>query len=415
MIEARFDVFRMDKKRFYFAKVQDVDCNGPVKKICFRFTKAKDNHVEWLDFGSPLICPFRSKVVRVERKKKPVENGLNGSKALMIANIQPSPTESHLITNTPLNSNATENQVPKEIPCDKPDVPIPSDENIRYDFATTLASLSSSENKESYCVPQGRSSPVEVPSQSNVAPTEETLPRMPPANVVSNHIDDFVRGSSNIAETYSYGNGARNDVGNGSVDLPLKRIYQRPPDLVTHVPNVSSYSVHVNHGHPPQNGGNANMYGYSMIDDVSSSASVMPSVPPSDWSGLDMLAAVTFDAATSMTSSSSSYTNGVTPSSTISSMTASTPCDWSANNSYPSHHGFSYWPSHQYGSAPPQYVPMPPSRSDGLQYGSMPPSLNDGRSSRPYYGSMHGGVANHDYARQMSSSNNERSNDSRYG
>lgn len=31
-------------------------------KICFRFPKTKDDHHEWLDFGSPYICPFKSKV-----------------------------------------------------------------------------------------------------------------------------------------------------------------------------------------------------------------------------------------------------------------------------------------------------------------------------------------------------------------
>ena len=42
-------------------------------RICFRFPKTKDNHREWLDFGSPRICPHKSKVIKKERKD-PKEN-----------------------------------------------------------------------------------------------------------------------------------------------------------------------------------------------------------------------------------------------------------------------------------------------------------------------------------------------------
>lgn len=38
-------------------------------RICFRFPKTKDNHREWLDFGSPRICSFKSQVLRKQPKE----------------------------------------------------------------------------------------------------------------------------------------------------------------------------------------------------------------------------------------------------------------------------------------------------------------------------------------------------------
>jgi hypothetical protein len=42
-------------------------------RVCFRFPKTKDNHREWLDFGSPYICPFKSKVYK-QARKEPTED-----------------------------------------------------------------------------------------------------------------------------------------------------------------------------------------------------------------------------------------------------------------------------------------------------------------------------------------------------
>jgi hypothetical protein len=69
-MEAPFDVYRIDKQRYCWALVEDVDLTGPLKRICFRFTKTKDNHIEWIEFGSPRICRYRSKVVRKVSKAK---------------------------------------------------------------------------------------------------------------------------------------------------------------------------------------------------------------------------------------------------------------------------------------------------------------------------------------------------------
>ena len=69
---AQFDVFREDKQRFCWATVVEVDSNGPEMRICFRFPKTRDDHREWLDFGSPKICPYKSKVLSdVKRSDKP--------------------------------------------------------------------------------------------------------------------------------------------------------------------------------------------------------------------------------------------------------------------------------------------------------------------------------------------------------
>ncbi len=70
---AQFDVFRVDKQRFCSAKVLEVDCSGSTMKICFRFPKTKGGHQEWLDFGSPYICPFKSKVA-VKTAEEPVSD-----------------------------------------------------------------------------------------------------------------------------------------------------------------------------------------------------------------------------------------------------------------------------------------------------------------------------------------------------
>jgi hypothetical protein len=65
---AQFDVYREDKRKFCWAVVTEVDFSSPLKRICFRFSKTKDNHVEWVEFGSPHICRYKSKVMRKELK-----------------------------------------------------------------------------------------------------------------------------------------------------------------------------------------------------------------------------------------------------------------------------------------------------------------------------------------------------------
>jgi hypothetical protein len=402
MREALFDVFRMDKKRFFFARVLNVDFDGPVKRICFRFTKTKDNHIEWFDFGSPYICPFRSKVVRVERKKKAVQNnGVNGNVASMVTSIQPTPNMGLAPTAPPNISSALQaNESTAPVP---PENGNHSSRDV-YDFATTLASLSKSENNEIHHVPEGHMSCAARTGHSNDGQSEDPSSRRPStdlASKLSNVVikqEDSAPSASISAEKVNYGSTSRNDFTAGYVDLPLQRIYQRPPDFVTHAATVSSFTMNSNQVHSQPNVGDANTYEYPVVTGPTPSSSA-------DWSGLDMLAAVTFDAATFMVSTSS-YSNGITPSSTVSSVTASTPCDWSISNSYP-HHGYasSLWHAHSYVPAAAQYVPV--------QH-----SLGDGHPGRSYYDSMYtGGMNNaHDFSRQPSSNNgNSNSNKSRYG
>lgn len=67
---ARFDVYRHERQRYFFAVVKDVDFFGSVKRIFFHFAKTSDKFDEWVEFGSPRICAFNSKACPVKRKVK---------------------------------------------------------------------------------------------------------------------------------------------------------------------------------------------------------------------------------------------------------------------------------------------------------------------------------------------------------
>jgi hypothetical protein len=49
--------------------VKEVDFTGPVKRILFHFSKTHEKFDEWIDFGSPSICPFDSKVSILRQEK----------------------------------------------------------------------------------------------------------------------------------------------------------------------------------------------------------------------------------------------------------------------------------------------------------------------------------------------------------
>jgi hypothetical protein len=363
-------------------------------KICFRFTKTKDNHIEWFEFGSPYICPFRSKVLRVERKKKPVQNnGIKGTVASTMTSIQLTPNI-ELTETVPMISSTSTLRANESTVSSQPENGNSLSRDV-YDFATTLASLSNSENNEMSYVREGHIACIDMTSQAlQQRPSTDLASKL---NSVVIKQEDSAPPSSIIVDEVNRDSTSQNDYATGYVDLPLQRIYQRPPDFVTHPATVSSFSVNANPVHAQRNEGNANMYKYPVVAGPTSSASA-------DWSGLDMLAAVTFDAATSMVSTSS-YANGITPSSTVSSMTASTPCDWSVSNNYP-HHGYSssLWHAQSYAPVSAQYVPIHS-------------SLGDGHPGRSYYGSVYGGVSNtHDFSRQPSSNDETfNSKNNRYG
>jgi hypothetical protein len=85
--EARFDVFRPEKKRYFFAVVKEVDFAGPDKRVLFHFAKTNDKFDDWIKFGSPRIAAFKSKVVLVKKEKKPkkLENEIRAEKELSVA------------------------------------------------------------------------------------------------------------------------------------------------------------------------------------------------------------------------------------------------------------------------------------------------------------------------------------------
>jgi hypothetical protein len=72
---ARFDVYRHQSKRFCYAVVKEVDFTYDRNRILFHFTKTQDKFDEWIEFGSPRICAFKSKVVT--KKDKQVQNDEN--------------------------------------------------------------------------------------------------------------------------------------------------------------------------------------------------------------------------------------------------------------------------------------------------------------------------------------------------
>lgn len=67
---ARFDVKREAKGRFYSAIVKSVQFDESDKKILFHYSKSNDKYDEWIEFGSPRICAFKSKVPMEMEKKK---------------------------------------------------------------------------------------------------------------------------------------------------------------------------------------------------------------------------------------------------------------------------------------------------------------------------------------------------------
>jgi len=70
---ARFDVFRQGKEakpRYYSALVKELDSTGSVLKILFHYTKTNVKYDEWIEFGSPRICAYNSKVPFQEKKAR---------------------------------------------------------------------------------------------------------------------------------------------------------------------------------------------------------------------------------------------------------------------------------------------------------------------------------------------------------
>jgi hypothetical protein len=69
-LKARFDVYRHERARHFYAVVKDVDFSGPVMKIFFHFAKTNEKFDEWIEFGSSRICALNSKVAFVAKGAK---------------------------------------------------------------------------------------------------------------------------------------------------------------------------------------------------------------------------------------------------------------------------------------------------------------------------------------------------------
>ena len=74
-VKASFDVYREDKRRYCWGVVEDVDFSEQAKRIYFRFKKSKDNHVEWIDFGSPRIFIHKSKTAKKPKMQRKEHDG----------------------------------------------------------------------------------------------------------------------------------------------------------------------------------------------------------------------------------------------------------------------------------------------------------------------------------------------------
>jgi hypothetical protein len=76
LAEARFDVFRDDKKRFFSAVVMETDTTCMPMKILFHFLKTSSKADEWVEYGSDRIRPYKSvaPLTTKEQKRQRLEN-----------------------------------------------------------------------------------------------------------------------------------------------------------------------------------------------------------------------------------------------------------------------------------------------------------------------------------------------------
>ena len=223
--------------------MEDVDFTEQVKRIYFRFKKSKDNHVEWIDFGSNRICSFKSKTARkVPKTQKAEPNAAAASNATIV-----------------LNGNKT---MKLDAP---PSMNSDSDLNLKPNdntMSSNIPEVDTNSHMSQSCDPYAN-------HDSNSVPTPRSPDFVTPLNVLSFTLDNNrstqpqPHGSSELAVTETVGS--------------------QPP--VAASPTAQSSTLY-------RSGGSI----------------------PAGWSGLDILAAVTFDAApTTATTTSVPITDPTLP------------------------------------------------------------------------------------------------------
>jgi hypothetical protein len=186
-----------------------------------------------------------------------------------------------------------------------------------------------------------------------------------------------------------------------SLGQQSQRTYQRPPDFVTHSTNGSSFLLDASHRNRHSHGDTGNTMTHHGLSKVStptpSMSSTMTSGAPLDWSGLDMLAAVTFDAAASLDSSAPSYLYGMTPTSTIS----AAPSNWSSSSN-----DLHAWPQQQQQQQQQEHTQGRHAFMEGQQQQQQHVSS---------YNSVKGPNHTNFFPRQLPSDNGSSNNSNRYG
>jgi hypothetical protein len=365
-VKASFDVYREDKRRYCWGVVEDVDFSEQAKRIYFRFKKSKDNHVEWIDFGSPRICTFKSKT----KKKPKIQKKEHDGAALLATAIKILNGNTDVESTGALNANDNHNNI-------NPVKPPPTNDTYR---------------------------------DREIDPLGNGIP--------SNMLQ--VGGSSHMSRSYDPYANDTNSMAH------LSSSAHRLPDFIT-PPDVSSFTV-VNHRLPvhqePQqqqheldNSSNRMQYGSeasktSITELVAPPQSSVPEVPistlyrsggsiPSGWSALDILAAVTIDAAPTTITSTTSMNPALSTFAVSSNSTSSTAgpvqasYGWGGDSSNGNNHhnnlhqnnqnhGNNYsngnhheppWPNQQ------QYMPMWPQQQPHLEQ-QWYPSLDSIRMSQ---------------------------------
>jgi hypothetical protein len=259
LFEASFDVYREDKRRYYWAVVEDVDFTEQAKRIYFRFKKSKDNHVEWIEFGSPRICTHKSKTAKKDPKQD--RNGDETDKTVVLVN-----------RNTTIDIEVN---------------PGPNEMGVWNKGNTTKAPQSNNEDED-----------------DNDMVEKNTIGYVPSSNILD------VGTNSQVSRSYDpFSNHDTTPV----VELSVPA-HHRLPDFIT-PPNVSSFTldkkrlpIHQQQQHITD--------GLAINEPTISPEAVVSQFPvsaskptsyrssgsiPAGWSGLDILAAVTFDASTTST------------------------------------------------------------------------------------------------------------------
>ncbi len=314
-VQAQFDVYRKEKKRHSRAVVCELDnVDGRLVGIWFQY---KDGVKEWMEFGARTIFPFRSKLKKREARAR--KNAADNSKTLSV-------DERNRDTRPDIDGES------------KPEMTQSFDERHR-DIRPGIV---------------GEGTMMNIEIESTIAPdvndhrNSNNIMNPPPHNVTN------INGNSNIGRSYDQYSIAVSSMSHAT--LPTHRMR----DFITHS-DVAPYTSGSNrilqqqHGLDDHNNqmqdqheaepskSNAPTEALGLQPAPTSEAPLSTiygsggSIPPG-WSGLDILAAVTFGAAATI-GATTTFGTGATSTATTSVDPASSAVAASLNNTSSSGHG----------------------------------------------------------------------------